>query len=840
MARADQPLSKDAAELALTEGLSISDVSSWGRRAINLDAVAEAIARGTLGSPKDGDALKRPVGLGDGERKWTAIKAGDNAAFAPPGRGAYILCTVTADVDRVMILDATGDSMVYVNGEPHAGDSYSNGKLHLPVALKKGENQFLFAHAGRGALKAKLTTPAADVFVCTDDLTLPDVLTDKPEEYWIGAPIVNATNQPRSLVVWAVADEASAPPALHQEQIELPALSVQKVSMRLWASKSSDKPSVGATIQILAAGKGAEPSRTRISLRARSIDEVHLRTFVSDIDASVQYLAITPQAKEGRIEHPALVLSLHGASVEASGQAPCYNPKPDSIVVCPTNRRPYGFDWEDWGRVDAIESMDRAKEWFHTDPRRQYLTGHSMGGHGAWQLGVLLTDRFAAVGPSAGWLSFDTYAGKRGEPTETTESQLRSIFRRAGASSDTLALMPNLKDAGVYILHGDADDNVPVTEARHARDELTTLGIPFEYHEQPGAGHWWDSEGPGTGCVDWPAMFDMFHARSLPKPGERSDFHVRSLTPGIALPAGDGVRIHRAEHAGLLATADVHVDRAAGLISITTTNSATISLGAQLCPDTPTCAIEIDGKSVKAARRGSHIWLVKLEGGRWADASENPARSSASGELAPPPVGPFKNAFMNRFVLVYGTTGTPEENAWSLARARFDSEQWWYRGNGRAVLVSDTAFLHSLNSPTDTGNAIFYGNATTNSAAAHLTEGQSARVERAAVTLAGRRIEGDDIGLLAIGTFTTGPEHASRMYALIGGTGLAGMKATDRMPYLLSGVGIPDVCVFRADLWTKGTAGIESAGFLGRDLTEPGSEIIWRTAGEPPAASPTK
>src|SRR5438105_245587 len=59
-ARADQTLPADAAELALTEGLVIREAGSWGRRVINPDAVAAAMAAGTLGSPKEGDTLKRP------------------------------------------------------------------------------------------------------------------------------------------------------------------------------------------------------------------------------------------------------------------------------------------------------------------------------------------------------------------------------------------------------------------------------------------------------------------------------------------------------------------------------------------------------------------------------------------------------------------------------------------------------------------------------------------------------------------------------------------------------------------------------------------------------------
>jgi len=57
-AGADQTLAAGATELRLTEGLAITGVSNWGRRTIYPDAVAEALARGTLGSPRDGDTLK--------------------------------------------------------------------------------------------------------------------------------------------------------------------------------------------------------------------------------------------------------------------------------------------------------------------------------------------------------------------------------------------------------------------------------------------------------------------------------------------------------------------------------------------------------------------------------------------------------------------------------------------------------------------------------------------------------------------------------------------------------------------------------------------------------------
>jgi hypothetical protein len=50
----------------------------------------------------------------------------------------------------------------------------------------------------------------------------------------------------------------------------------------------------------------------------------------------------------------ALVLSLHGAGVQGIGQAQAYSPKDWAYLIAPTNRRPFGFDWEEWGRRNGL------------------------------------------------------------------------------------------------------------------------------------------------------------------------------------------------------------------------------------------------------------------------------------------------------------------------------------------------------------------------------------------------------------------------------------------------------------------------------------------------------
>ncbi len=95
-----------------------------------------------------------------------------------------------------------------------------------------------------------------------------------------------------------------------------------------------------------------------ISLRIVGADDPRRETFLSSIDGSVQYYAVTPQQPAGFPDRPALFFSLHGAGVEALNQAASYAPKKWGYVVAPTNRRPYGFSWEDWGRLDALEVLE--------------------------------------------------------------------------------------------------------------------------------------------------------------------------------------------------------------------------------------------------------------------------------------------------------------------------------------------------------------------------------------------------------------------------------------------------------------------------------------------------
>ncbi len=689
-------LPKDDSPLVLDKGLAVSGASEVARRPINTDAVVAGVVEGTLdlASVKAGDEIIPG-------KAWQEIVAKDGG-FASPGRSAYVLVRVTAEQPRVAMLHAAGHALVYVNGEPRMGDPYAHGYVTLPISLRSGENTLLFAHAGRGQMKAELRRPAGEVMILSADLTLPDARPDAPSVQTVGVPIVNATDTPRTVTLHAVAGGREsvsqpitlAPCAAHKAAVEvnIPA-SASPVALTLTVREGSRE------VATHTATLGSPPAGAPFKI-----------TYSSRVDGSAQYVAIVPPKPSEGGKPPAMVLSLHGASVEATSQAGSYAPRAGVLIACPTNRRPFGFDWEDWGRVDAIESMDEVQRRFNTDPARQYLTGHSMGGHGTWNIGVLYPERFAAIAPSAGWLSFDTYTS-RGGPAYAPEGPLGDAFRTARASSDTLALFPNLRGKGIYILHGDKDDNVPVEQARQARAALDALGIPYAFHEQAGAGHWWDDDQPGAACVDWPGIWETFAAHSLPE---------RAEPPAVSPP--------------------------------------------------------IDSRGF--------------------------------------PLGAFKRVFDREFVLVYATGGSAEENAWALAKARYDAEQWWYRGSGRAVVMSDEQFLKS---PT-TGNVVLYGHADSNRAwAPVLGKDAPVTLTRGRLSVAGRDFTGDDLALLTVLPRADSP---GAEVGIVGGTGRPGMRATDRLGYFGSGVGFPEVTVLRAGVWRRGFGAVEGAGPL--------NAIVWR------------
>ncbi|HWE37345.1 MAG TPA: prolyl oligopeptidase family serine peptidase, partial [Isosphaeraceae bacterium] len=618
--------------------------------------------------------------------------------------------------------------------------------------------------------------------------------------------VLNADDAPASGLA-IVADQTTTPVP------PLPPLGARKVGFR-FRTPAIDRPGEHpVTIKLL---RGEETlDSTTIKLRVRTRDQSYKVTFVSDIDGSVQYYAVNPARPVGDPagrSKPALFLSLHGAGVEAIGQAEAYEPKSWGHIVAPTNRRPFGFDWEDWGRLDAIEVLEHAQQRLGTDPRRTYLTGHSMGGHGTWQVGATFPDRFAAIGPSAGWISFWSYAGAR---RPEAPNAIQEMFLRAACPSDTLGLATNYANQGVYILHGDADDNVPVVQARTMRKRLEEFHRDLHAFEQPGAGHWWDaSDEPGTDCVDWAPMFDLFARRTLPALDEVRQVDFVTANPGVSSRSSWAevlAQVHPLRPSAIHLRLDPGLRRFRG----TTDNVSRLALDLDPVPTGGPVVVELDGKGPGPTERPAGARRLRFErrGDAWHAASApDPALKGSHRS------GPFKEAFRHRFVLVFGTKGDAAENAATLAKARYDAETFWYRGNGSVDLIADTAF--DPNADRDRG-VILYGNAETNAAWDPLLGGSPVQVRRGSIAVGGREFQGDSLACLFLRP-RPGSHRAS--VAAVAATGLAGMRLTANLPYFVSGAAFPDLTVLGLD---DGKLAIRAAGFFGDDWGVDSGEFAW-------------
>jgi len=800
--------SAGAEELVPRAWLVLPPVGRAGRVPFPSDALAARIAAGEWRGATAGDTVTLPDGT---VRTWTEAPAqADGSLRHPALGGGYALWTVDCPAQRTLLLEASHHSVAVVNGEPRAGDPYGYGWVRLPVRLRAGRNDLLFA-CSRGAVRARLVAPAAPLTLDVRDATLPDLPVGRVTTAWAAVVVVNAMERARN----DLRIEATSPDgrATTSRLPRVGPLTVRKVGFRVAAH-----PRTAGDLRFeLALRDGVRVlDRAAVTVRARPAGASRKVTFVSDIDGSVQYYAVQPAAPGAGPRPRALVLSLHGAGVEAIGQADSYAPKPWCHIVAPTNRRPFGFDWEDWGRLDALEVLAHARHALQTDPALTFLTGHSMGGHGTWHLGLTRADLFAAIAPSAGWSSFSSYGGA---PSDPQPRPVQALLQRAAAPSDTPSLVRNALGTGVYVLHGDADDNVPVSEARAMRGLLAPFHHDLNWHEQTGAGHWWDtSDEPGADCVDWPAIFDLFARRRLPSASEVREVEFVTANPCVAATRA-WVTIEAQQRALAPSVARLRCDPHQRRFLGETANVARLALDvAHMTPGAPV-HVALDGEkplSLPWPAQGTRLWLERTEGA-WRAAA--PPSALLKG---PRRSGPFKDAYRHRFALVYGTRGTPEENAWACARARYDAETFWYRGNGSPDVIADV----ELDARRDRDRGIIlYGNADTNAAWSPLLGDSPVQVRRGAVRVGGREVRDTALACLLV---RPRPGSDIACVAAVAGTGLHGMRLTDRLPIFVSGVAYPDWVVFCPDAVLQGSSGVLGAGFFGTDWSLERGEAAWR------------
>jgi dienelactone hydrolase len=711
-------------------------------------------------------------------------------------RGRWAYSEYESDEEQTVFVEG-GFHSLFVNGERFAGDYYSGGFARFAVPLKQGSNRLFVRVGRRGQFKLQLTPATGSCSISPHDAILPHMREGTLLDSVGAVVLLNHTGKPLTGAVLEVGDSQ----VFEQAHLDVEPLIPYGLAKPAFPLKQLRQPEAdeldekGEYKLSVTLRHGGTSQTVHLPMPLRKTGQPYKATKLSEIDGSVQYYAVRPPIDFHPEKTYALYLTLHGAAVEATGQVAAYSSKRDGFIVAPTNRRPYGFDWQEWGRLDTLETLDMFVKNHRIDPQRIYLTGHSMGGHGAWYLAALYPSRFAATGPSAGWISFSSYTRSLLSEIETD----LSAFEWAQMESDTMALVENYTNLPIYAIHGEKDDNVPVRESRRMVEELEKFHKDFVYHEQPGAGHWWDDGStPGAECVDWIPLFEFFrrHVRRL----QPLEFTFKTPNPAISASYA-WVTIQSQISPSALSSVTADADPRTGTIKLSTDNveCLEIALGELLPQDE--AKIEIDDVPLSTPVK-SPVYLVKAAENEW-KISDQPDSSLKSAHRS----GPFKLAFDKRMVWVYGTSGSHEENAAILAKVRYDAQVWWYRSNGTVTIISD----HDFSPEHFAGrNVILYGNADTNSAFSLLPKNCPIQVDRQEIRIGQRSYKGDS------GVFFVYPLPGSdeNLIGVVGATSPKATRMSFQASYFISGVACPDYVVFGSEVLSKGMAGVLEAGYF--------------------------
>lgn len=191
------------------------------------------------------------------------------------------------------------------------------------------------------------------------------------------------------------------------------------------------------------------------------------KTFKNADGTESPYVVFVPAAYNGTKEYP-VILFLHGAGETKGGSkqpvevgiGPAIKKRekdfPFITVIPQSEKRTWKAESDDGKRAIAI--LDAVMKDYKCDPKRQYLTGLSMGGFGTWSLAAAYPDRFAAIIPICGG----------GSPTSARK----------------------LKDVPVWVFHGGKDTTVKPERSEVMVKALKDAGsTKVKFTLYPDAGH---------------------------------------------------------------------------------------------------------------------------------------------------------------------------------------------------------------------------------------------------------------------------------------------------------------------------------------------------------------
>lgn len=234
-----------------------------------------------------------------------------------------------------------------------------------------------------------------------------------------------------------------------------------------------------------------------------------------------RYVVYVPRDYDAAKNWP-LILFLHGSGESGTdglkqvgvglGSAIVANPSEWPFIVVFPQKPDLIAAWEEFD-APVMDMVARARKDYNVDTRRLYLTGLSMGGHGAWIFGARHADMWAAVAPICGYAGLpdsDPAQPLSAAYPEIKDPGLRLLLSRSWPNGRDIhpatvnEMAKELKAMPLWVFHGELDPLVPVGEAKRLVAAVKAAGGDPKLTVYPGVDHnAWDRAYRTEHLADW-------------------------------------------------------------------------------------------------------------------------------------------------------------------------------------------------------------------------------------------------------------------------------------------------------------------------------------------------
>ncbi|MCA9064258.1 MAG: prolyl oligopeptidase family serine peptidase [Planctomycetaceae bacterium] len=434
--------------------------------------------------------------------------------------------------------------------------------------------------------------------------------------------------------------------------------------------------------------------------------------YVSTVDRSVQPYAITLPVDfdSRRTDRYPLHLVLHGRANDMNevnfihrheGKAAAENQTWIQLDVY--GRGSNAYRWA--GETDVFEALNDVRRRFRIDEARITLHGFSMGGAGAWHLGMHYPHLWSSVGPGAGFVDFYEYQ-KQSEQRPKWQHQTLGIY-------DAVDYALNAFNVPVCTYGGELDPQLAAstTMQKAAAEE----GVDMRVIVGPQMGHKFDPESQRE--------FMKFHleksAEGRPSSFKRKQIRFETRT----------LRYNRCDWMAIEEISQVYepsrVDASVGpddKVDVITFNVSALRISRETAETAIIDGVELPCRSAAEGLLPDVYYVRSTDGWDVLDYDDsisfqaNPDRRKRHGLQ-----GPIDDAFQSSFICVRGsgTAWNTQHQKWAdWTLQRFEREfDFWMRGRVPVLLDSEVTEETIAQS-----NLILFGDPGSNSLIARVLE----------------------------------------------------------------------------------------------------------------------